>query len=413
MILKFSPFPLRIAAAYAAALLLFVSCSESKSDKVAHAETFSVLQGELTAHAKSVYLSEDEKGDPVICWSEEDTLTEKKRVYFSIFQAGNFSEITAIPVEENIKLHPEGMPKIAFKTSGEILAFYEVCLPTETNQRAGNVRYIVSSNRGKTWSSPRNVHSDSTPGKSHSFFDVTRLKNGEIGCIWLDTSIVGSGRPVLFAQTDSLHRFTAETIVDSFACQCCRLALYAGKSGAIHAMYRDIINDSIRDISVSTSTDNGNTFSQPICFSGDNWNIDGCPHNGPDVVSDKKNIYATWFTGAKETGVYYAELSHTGELKRKTKISAAGVYIQLALGNDKKLLVFNERDENHLSSIAAVVLPEETRVTLTTTPSDATLPVVQPIPAGNSFLVAWIQEKKIFYKILETGLSPTTSLPTR
>jgi len=292
--------------------------------------------------AESVFLTQDSQNQPVAVWTEKAQDSEQIQVLYSRWDGHKFTNPQRIPMEENPKVHSESIPKLLFKPNGELLLFYEVKIPDPTNDRVSHVKYQVSRDEGKTWSAPYRVHSDNSPGKGHSFFDVTLLPDGEIGAVWLDTSLVEGGRSLLFSKTSSNNQFGKESVVDSLACQCCRTALYADSSGLISVVYRDILPGSIRDISLATSRDGGITFSNSISFSFDQWNLEGCPHNGPDVVSDGKKIYTTWYTGASQNGVYFAELDTQGKTLRKEKMSPNGRNIQLSLMNGKPVVVYSE-----------------------------------------------------------------------
>src|SRR5690606_22561717 len=174
-----------------------------------------------------------------------------------------------------------------------------------------------------TWSQPNYVHADTTSSKERSFAALTRLANGEIGACWLDTpaDARSMGRPVKFAATSGDQGFQNEVLIDSSACECCRTAISSDVDGHIVVVYRDITVDNIRDIAVSRSTDNGKSFTTPIAFSNDGWQVSGCPHNGPSVIQTAGATYATWFTGGAESGVYYGTLDASDQATHRERIS--------------------------------------------------------------------------------------------
>jgi hypothetical protein len=360
-------------------------------------------------NAQSVYLTKNHKGEAVICWSEQDTIENgKKYVYFSVFDTitNDFGNRISIPINQKTALHTEGMPKIAFKNSGEIIAVYEVKTESELNPYAGEIHYILSQDNGLNWSEPQLVHSSKAIHKGRSFFDMVTLADGEIGVCWLGESYPNGGRPVMFAKSNQANEFVNELIVDSLACECCRTAIYSDETGTISIVYRDIINDSIRDISVSVSNDNGVSFSVPVCFSGDKWNINGCPHNGPDVVSDNDNIYATWFTGAEETGVYFARINKKNLTTEKKLIEKNGRNIQLELSsNDKQFIVYSEnysKDKDYYSKINVLTTSDFNPFEITKEFVMAHSPTI--VIQDENIIISWINAKEktaiIEYKIL-------------
>src|SRR5919199_2498158 len=169
-------------------------------------------------------LTTDAGGNPLLTWVEKES-DQKATFYFARSADGGktFGEKIQVNAPATLSAHAEGMPKIAVKSDGTLLAVFEVPRPVAESRFAGDLLYVISKDEGKTWSEPKAVHQDTTPGKSHSFSDVTRMPNGEIGIVWLDEKLPGKeGRPVLFTQTNPSGGFGATVMVDDNACQCCR-----------------------------------------------------------------------------------------------------------------------------------------------------------------------------------------------
>lgn len=372
--------------------------------------TLPVCISDTLRDASSVYLTPDEKNNPVISWCETD---HAGRIFFYLsfldIVTGKFYPAINIPVEQNASLHEEGMPKVAIKGDGSIVAVYETASPTKENQWAGAIHYIQSFDKGKSWSQPRCVHGDTTAGKSRSFASVARLSNGEIGACWLDAAFdyKKGGRPVKFASTSGTGGFKNEILIDSVACECCRTAIGSDGKGDVSVIYRDILNDSIRDMSVSSSTNNGQTFSRPVSFSGDRWTINGCPHNGPSVAISGSDIYASWFTGGHEPGLYYGKMGNAMELTIKQLVSSQGRFIQLCLLPDgNPAMAYNEPMQENGNSYSKIVLNKIVHdkiftADISTKRSMAGYPVLRP--AGNDrIVVAWSDSDRIYYAVVST-----------
>jgi YHS domain-containing protein len=395
-------------------ILLFIviaslsGCSNSNSQNLGQTSS-PVLLSDSSKQASCVYLTSDEKNQPVISWCETDRKTSRKNYYMAFFDesSGRFLPRIPVPIEQNASFHEEGMPKVAIKADGTIIAVYETSAPSDSNRFAGFVHYLVSTDKGKTWTAPACVHADTGGGKSHSFAAIARLSDGEIGACWLDESFdrkIG-GRPVMFAKTGTNNRFGNELIVDSAACQCCRIAISSNAGGNITVAFRDIINDSIRDMSVSTSNDNGKTFTRAVSFSKDGWVINGCPHNGPAVAATNDRIYATWFTGGRQKGVYYCEMNSNREMLTRQLVSDHGRFIQLCLLPDgARVLAYNENIQEGEKVYSRIILnriendgifsarvgPER---------SMASYPVLLAHGRGK-IIVAWSDNGKISYALV-------------
>ncbi|WP_020594826.1 sialidase family protein [Spirosoma panaciterrae] len=253
-------------------------------------------------------LTTDAAGNPLLSWVEK--LNEKEAVfYFATSTDGGqtFGEKIRVKAPDGLSAHAEGMPKIAVKTDGTMLAVFEVPRPTAASRFAGDLLYTLSADGGKTWSDAQPVHQDATPGKSHSFADITRLPNGEIGAVWLDEKLPGQeGRPVVFAQTTKGKGFGPAVLVDENACQCCRTNVFVDSQKRIHLTYRDMIptqkgSPAARDMSTAVSADGGKTFSKPQVVFADNWQVAACPHAGPVVAQMGNDMLVTWFSGKEES----------------------------------------------------------------------------------------------------------------
>lgn len=390
-------------------LLLFACQQESNAKKEA------VLLSNNDHNASSVSFTPDETGRPVVSWCETDKSGRKFFFLSYLGKSGNsFSGAISIPVEQNSNLHEEGMPKLAIKKDGSIIAVYETSAPTKENKFAGFVKYIQSFDKGKTWTSPLFLHADTAAGKGHSFASITRLGDGEIGACWLDVTYGDrkGGRSVKFSKTSGKNGFGQEKLIDSFACQCCRTAISCDAAGNIAIMFRDVLQDSIRDMSICTSADNGTTFSSPVAFTNDGWVINGCPHNGPSVISSGNRSYAAWFTGGAHAGVYYAEMNDREEVMERKTISSKGRNIQLCLLPDKsRVLAYSEMvktADTFYTKIAVNKINDHKMWTMDISKpgEQAAFPVIHT--TGNSeFAVAWENNGKLYYRIINAGAIQT------
>lgn len=396
----------------AMAICLLQSC-KGTGDKKEKAGAEPVLLSSLSNKASCVFLAADEKNKPVISWVETDP-AGKTHFFFARMDTatGRFLTPEPIPIEEHANIHEEGMPKIAVKGDGTLLAIYETSTPVEGSRWGlGDIRYIQSSDQGKTWTSPRSVSPDIKEGLSASFSDLIRLGDGEIGISWLGTNPGKQdrmARPVLFAKTNGKEGFGKEILITPQACQCCRTALGSDKDGEISLAFRDLLPGEVRDISVSTSSDDGVTFSNAVSFSGDDWVVDGCPHNGPSVSVREGKTYTAWFTGGDRGGVYYAELDSIKKMTFRKYISPDGRFVQLCLMPDGSRIVVYNADDRKGDSIYSKIMVNKVDdsgfFSEKITPDDcreASYPVVRP--AGNDkAVVAWSGMGRVYYRLINT-----------
>jgi hypothetical protein len=97
-----------------------------------------------------------------------------------------------------------------------------------------------------------------------------------------------------FTTIDAAGRLGAEVLLDDRVCECCQTS--AARSGdQVVVVYRDRSGNEIRDTGVVRFA-NG-SWSKPEVLHADNWQINGCPVNGPAIAADGKEVAAAWFAG--------------------------------------------------------------------------------------------------------------------
>lgn len=347
-------------------------------------------------------LTTDHRNRPVLSWTEKEG--NKPTFYFSVSEddGQSFGPKIRVKTPPVFSSHAEGMPKVAFKKDGTVLAAFEVSKPTEDAPRASDLLYVTSADGGQTWSEPKTVHRDTTPGKGHSFSNMNRLPNGEIGIAWLDEKSPNKeGRTVKFSQTVAGGGFGKEVLVDDNACQCCRTNVFVDNQNRIHIAYRDLLDDGARDISQAVSTDGGRTFTTPKVVYPDGWKINACPHTGPDVAQVGKDMFVTWFSGGEKTpGIKLARVGSSqlvaGMVSDRTK------HPQLATANGQLIWVWDEsmeikkpgEESRFIQRIGMrkIVNGKAMSVTyLTPTDINAAFPVILTTKKG--LLVAYEQQK--------------------
>src|SRR5688500_16481070 len=79
----------------------------------------------------------------------------------------------------------------------------------------------------------------------------------------------------------------AETVVDHRVCDCCQTAAATTERSVLVA-YRDRSEKEIRDIYVSRF-ENGK-WSAGVPVHADNWEINGCPVNGPAIAASGQAV---------------------------------------------------------------------------------------------------------------------------
>lgn len=340
--------------------IVFSSCNSSPDrSEGEQRQGEAILVSDIGSNATNPFLTKNHLSQPALCWTEElpdgGGFVVKYTVFDPVKEA--FGGVITVKPSKGTAVHPENMNKIAFRSDGTVVAVYSRKHPTEENRFAGSLLYTQSMDAGKTWTEESFLHSDTARNVGRGYFDLATLPDGEVGAIWLDgrygKAIKGSA--LFFAKTKGENGFDTDKAIGESTCECCRTDLYIDRENRLNIVYRDILNDSIRDIVYQYSSDNGTSFSHPRRISHDNWVIHGCPHTGPSLASNTQGLYAVWFTAGGAPGVYLTSTEDQGgTFSLRNKVSDKSRHPQMAaLPDDRLLLVWDEMTEDAAKPIKA------------------------------------------------------------
>ena len=357
------------------------------------------------------YLTKDSKGNVLLSWVRNINDSSSIFCYAVSPDGKTFSSPVSIPTSTNIHPHAENLPKIIAKPSGELIALWGAANPNPKNKYSGLVFYSQSFDNGQTWSKAKQLTND-TASFDQRYYDVALLPDGEAAIIWLDNrkSTTKEGSGLYFARTAGAGGFQNEQRISQLCCQCCRTQLFIDKKGGIHAIYRGIVNDSIRDMMHIVSTDNGKNFTQPVRISNDNWVLKGCPHTGPSMTENKTGLHFAWFTGAGKKGCYYTNSSNNGEdFSAADSVSSNGSHPQMTtLSNGELMLVWDESVEMNNKTVKRIATQMRNengtsvgKTFLTTDGLATSYPVITSLSSSKA-MIAFIEkrEDKSFVKYM-------------
>jgi hypothetical protein len=363
------------------------------------------------------YFTKDAKGNIVLSWIRSYNDSSAVVCYAVSADSGKtFGNTVEIPTSTNVHPHGENMPKLLFKPDGEIIAAWGAGNPNPKNPYSGLVYYSLSFDNGKTWNGLNELVHD-TASNDQRYFDLALLPNGAAAITWLDnrTKTNKEGSTLYFAATNGKGGFANELPIGATCCQCCRTDLFIDSKEGIHVVYRDIINDSIRDMVHTVSTDGGKTFSRPERISKDNWVINGCPHTGPSMAENKNGLHFAWYSGGSHGGIFYCNSADNGKTFSKRdsiSLKPTAKHPQIiTLQNGDLLTVWDEavkKGDKSNSWIGAQLRDPSGRkiATQNITPDSAvaTFPVIKKI-SNNNVIIAYTQQGSnhnnyVYYQLL-------------
>ena len=202
-------------------------------------------------------------------------------------------------------------------------------------------------------SSGKNIKDDfllNTDGinAEHGFVSITPNNDKGFFITWLDgrntieKELDGSHKPmtIRFAEITNNGDIINESELDAATCDCCQTSISMTNNGPI-VVYRDRSNKEVRDI-YSTRNIKG-VWETPALLNNDGWVINGCPVNGPKVVSSLKNLAVAWFTVVNDKPIVNVSFSkNDGDSFQKPIVlndNGAIGRVDVAFLNNKEVVV--------------------------------------------------------------------------
>lgn len=226
-----------------------------------------------------------------------------------------------------------------------------------------DVHISQSQDGGQSWSDSFIPHRDSIAAE-HGFVSLLPLPDGQTFATWLDGRNTKSpegetdhddhghghhGAMTLRTATfDMDGNLSNEAELDDRICDCCQTSAALTDEGVV-VVYRDRSENEVRDISIVRQENGSWTEAQRV--HKDNWEIAGCPVNGPVVVADKSRVVVAWFTMEGETGLVKLAFSNDNGRSFAAPLTLSNntlgrVDLQM-LDTDEVIMTWIEKQEEH------------------------------------------------------------------
>lgn len=164
-----------------------------------------------------------------------------------------------------------------------------------------------STDGGATWHRAGLLHDDGIPAE-HGF--VSWIPEGKgLRAFWLDGRDTPKKQPMSLRTALVGDRADSGERLDASVCDCCQTDAAQTGAGPVVA-YRDRSEKEVRDIAVVRRTAKG--WSDPVRVAVDDWQIPGCPVNGPAVAAAGRRVAVAWFTAAPPTPRVQVAFSQDG-----------------------------------------------------------------------------------------------------
>ena len=389
---------LKIIASHAIALVAASSvCAEVLA-------AFDEIALPVGADAREPFLYATHDGRLLMSWTEVSANMSAVRI--AAMKNGLWSAPSTVAEGPDLFVNWADFPSVSEFSDGTLISHWL--------QRSGPSAYAydilvaLSRDGGETWGAPILPHGDGTQAQ-HGF--VTLVPWGEeMVAVWLDGRAyegdlvedgATSGQMQLRSTIISSDGSVApDMAIDYATCSCCQTAA-AVSEDALLVVYRDRNEDEVRDISLTKLQDGG--WSSPVPVHEDNWELSGCPVNGPSISASGDRVVVAWFTGAGDVPAVNVAFSNDagatfGDAIRIDRGEPIGRVDALMLedgtalvswvewqGSDEILLVCQATDKGCISSQRLAVNSEGTSMNFPQTAATSEgiyIAWTQPLPDG-------------------------------
>lgn len=234
-------------------------------------------------------------GQLVLSWMEPAKSGATLR--YSALLDGEFQPAVDVVTDAQMFVNWADLPSVTPLTSDRWIAHWLRYSAAKTYSY--DVVVSQSHDGGATWDEPLTAHADGTPTE-HGFVSIVPGPDGA-SLLWLDGRNTPDSAMTLRSAviTPDGQRARRQEVDDS-VCDCCQTDVAVAAGGPV-AVYRDRTSDEIRDIYITRFRDG--LWQTGERLYADNWEIAGCPVNGPSIVANGDQVAVAWFSAANDKPV--------------------------------------------------------------------------------------------------------------
>lgn len=282
-------------------ILVFLSCKDDEAFIVTQ-----IVNPSKTGSGEP-FVAKDTQG-LIMSWIEErDSLDI---LYTSRYRNEKFEQEREIARSSDWFVNWADFPGIASFNDGKHLLSYWLEM-SSSGTYDYDVRVSLSEDNGDSWSLSKIIHNDGVSAE-HGFVSTSLTDEGML-VVWLDGREMtkthsqgdnhdhhdhGNGAMTLRSAFINSSGLVSDRLqIDNRVCECCQTDVVQSACGPI-AVYRNRSESEVRDVYYARLINQKWTDPKPLHI--DNWNINGCPVNGPRIDASEEYVSAVWYSQAED-----------------------------------------------------------------------------------------------------------------
>lgn len=249
-------------------------------------------------------LYRDSSGTVIMSWIlkiEE----ELHSIQYAAYSKNGWNSAQTVNISSDYFVNWADFPSVV-SNEGEVLAAHWLN-KIEGGPYAYNVNVVFPGDQARRWTDPITPHSDDTETE-HGFVSMEPLTNDKVLAVWLDGrqtadrehgdySDPQKAMTLRSAEISSDGTVSRRREIDAMVCDCCSTDLVM-MDGQAAVVYRNRTEEEIRDISISFYNLETGEWSDSKPVHSDEWEINGCPVNGPRIDYRNGKMAVIWYTEA-------------------------------------------------------------------------------------------------------------------
>jgi hypothetical protein len=252
----------------------------------------------------------------LLSWLEPVAGSDRVALRFARYSGGRWSAPRTIVERNDLFVNWADFPSIVEDAKGTL--FVHWLQKSGVGTYSYDVQIAASTDGGATWGNPFLLNRDGREAE-HGFVTLAALPGGGVGATWLDGRKMTGGHGheheaggdmgIRYATVDAQGTIADDVEVDGRTCECCTTGMTMTSSGPV-IVYRDRSAEEVRDIASVAKTASG--WTRPARVNADDWKINACPVNGPQIDAIGTRAVTAWFTAAQDKGRAYVAFSDDG-----------------------------------------------------------------------------------------------------